>query len=157
MDFENSIVLEKAESKDSSPYKIQFSLSRYSNKKFPCLHGTGVIVQYSKGSLTAYGLMATSLDGGFSQLRKCGFKDAFVLDVELADQNEKLETTESNRRIPEPKPEETVIVVPSTTPKKKKTTYRSQSTRSYIRGRRGGCYYINSNGNKTYVDRSLCN
>lgn len=37
----------------------------------------------------------------------------------------------------------------------------SRSTRSkssqYIRGPRGGCYYINSNGNKTYVDRSLCN
>lgn len=29
--------------------------------------------------------------------------------------------------------------------------------RHYIRGPRGGCYYINSNGNKTYVDRSLCN
>jgi hypothetical protein len=25
-----------------------------------------------------------------------------------------------------------------------------------IVGRRGGCYYINSNGNKTYVDRSYC-
>ncbi len=27
----------------------------------------------------------------------------------------------------------------------------------YIRGPRGGCYYINSHGSKTYVDRSLCN
>lgn len=27
----------------------------------------------------------------------------------------------------------------------------------YIRGRRGGCYYINSHGNKVYVDRSYCN
>jgi hypothetical protein len=26
-----------------------------------------------------------------------------------------------------------------------------------IRGPRGGCYYINSNSRKTYVDRSLCN
>jgi hypothetical protein len=24
-------------------------------------------------------------------------------------------------------------------------------------GKKGGCYYINSNGNKTYVDRSECN
>lgn len=24
-------------------------------------------------------------------------------------------------------------------------------------GEQGGCYYINSNGNKTYVDRSYCN
>lgn len=28
--------------------------------------------------------------------------------------------------------------------------------RTYIRGPRGGCYYINGNGNKTYVDRSMC-
>ena len=28
--------------------------------------------------------------------------------------------------------------------------------RKLIRGPRGGCYYINRNGNKTYVDRSLC-
>lgn len=29
--------------------------------------------------------------------------------------------------------------------------------RTYQRGTRGGCYYINSKGNKTYVDRNLCN
>lgn len=28
--------------------------------------------------------------------------------------------------------------------------------RDLIRGPRGGCYYINGNGNKTYVDRSRC-
>jgi hypothetical protein len=33
----------------------------------------------------------------------------------------------------------------------------SPSYRTYIRGPRGGCYYINSNGNKTYVDRGMCN
>lgn len=41
----------------------------------------------------------------------------------------------------------------------KKSTYRRSSnstSRRYIRGSRGGCYYINSNGNKTYVDRSKC-
>lgn len=27
---------------------------------------------------------------------------------------------------------------------------------TYITGPRGGCYYINGNGNKTYVERSLC-
>lgn len=31
------------------------------------------------------------------------------------------------------------------------------SDRTYIRGPRGGCYYINSSGKKTYVDKSLCN
>jgi len=34
---------------------------------------------------------------------------------------------------------------------------RSSSSRSYTRGPRGGCYYINSNGGKTYVDWSMCN
>ncbi|WP_282087063.1 hypothetical protein [Aquimarina algiphila] len=34
---------------------------------------------------------------------------------------------------------------------------RSRTTRTYHRGPRGGCYYINSNGNKTYVARSMCN
>lgn len=28
--------------------------------------------------------------------------------------------------------------------------------RKLIRGPKGGCYYINKNGNKTYVDRSRC-
>lgn len=28
--------------------------------------------------------------------------------------------------------------------------------RGYITGPRGGCYYINGNGNKTYVDHSYC-
>lgn len=29
-------------------------------------------------------------------------------------------------------------------------------SRKYIQGPRGGCYYINSGGGKTYVDRGLC-
>lgn len=33
---------------------------------------------------------------------------------------------------------------------------RSGGRGRYIRGPRGGCYYINGNGNKTYVERSLC-
>ncbi|SIQ86623.1 hypothetical protein [Maribacter ulvicola] len=36
-------------------------------------------------------------------------------------------------------------------------TKRYRSSKSYYRGPRGGCYYINSNGNKSYVSRSLCN
>lgn len=34
---------------------------------------------------------------------------------------------------------------------------KSKNSRIYYSGPRGGCYYINSNGNKTYVSRSLCN
>lgn len=48
-----------------------------------------------------------------------------------------------------------------TTPSTVKPTNNNSSSvtsgRTYIRGPRGGCYYINRNGNKTYVDRSLCN
>jgi hypothetical protein len=31
------------------------------------------------------------------------------------------------------------------------------SSRGYIRGPRGGCYYLSGSGRKVYVDRSLCN
>lgn len=31
------------------------------------------------------------------------------------------------------------------------------SSGNYIRGPRGGCYYINGSGRKQYVDRGLCN
>lgn len=41
--------------------------------------------------------------------------------------------------------------------KNKKNNSRRSSARNLIRGPRGGCYYINENGNKVYVDRSLCN
>ncbi|WP_299444086.1 hypothetical protein [uncultured Aquimarina sp.] len=39
----------------------------------------------------------------------------------------------------------------------KKKRNKPKTSKRYIRGSRGGCYYINSNGNKTYVDRSICN
>lgn len=41
--------------------------------------------------------------------------------------------------------------------KQAKPKRKSRSSRTYYTGPRGGCYYINSNGNKTYVDRSFCN
>jgi hypothetical protein len=38
------------------------------------------------------------------------------------------------------------------------TSPRSTSVdRGYIRGPRGGCYYLSGSGRKVYVDRSLCN
>lgn len=40
---------------------------------------------------------------------------------------------------------------------KNSKSYKTSTTRTYYRGPRGGCYYINSNGNKTYVARSMCN
>lgn len=41
------------------------------------------------------------------------------------------------------------------TRKKRKTVKRTYYSR-LIRGPRGGCYYINRNGKKTYVPRNLC-
>lgn len=35
-------------------------------------------------------------------------------------------------------------------------TYRPKSAHTYITGPKGGCYYINKNGKRTYVDRKLC-
>ncbi len=46
------------------------------------------------------------------------------------------------------------------TPKRKTKVYsapKASSSETYLTGPRGGCYYINRNGNKTYVSRSLCN
>ncbi|MEQ1606430.1 MAG: nuclear transport factor 2 family protein [Pyrinomonadaceae bacterium] len=34
---------------------------------------------------------------------------------------------------------------------------KSASARTYLKGSRGGCYYLNSSGNKVYVDKALCN
>jgi hypothetical protein len=51
-----------------------------------------------------------------------------------------------------------VVVIPRN-PKTivKKTETKDTKIRTYITGKRGGCYYINSKGNKVYVDKSLCN
>ena len=53
--------------------------------------------------------------------------------------------------------------LPARTAAPSRTRSTSRSRRSYSSGRsgyitgpRGGCYYINSNGNKTYVDHSYC-
>lgn len=31
------------------------------------------------------------------------------------------------------------------------------ASRTYVRGPRGGCYYVTTSGNREYVDRSFCN
>lgn len=33
----------------------------------------------------------------------------------------------------------------------------SSSSKNYLKGPRGGCYYLNASGNKVYVDKGLCN
>ena len=69
-------------------------------------------------------------------------------------------------RVSNPHLERPMIKSPSATPGASQArgaydpapTYRRPrpSYRTYYRGPRGGCYYINGNGNKTYVDRGLC-
>ena len=47
---------------------------------------------------------------------------------------------------------------PKTSPPSGGYTPRSRSADpDYIRGPRGGCYYISPSGRKVYVDRSMCN
>lgn len=73
--------------------------------------------------------------------------------------------------IPEPKASPVVSEVVKTPPNTKadgvandppaaspgKAAPTPLSGRKYIRGPFGGCYYLNSKGNKSYVDRSMCN
>lgn len=62
------------------------------------------------------------------------------------------------KKTPAEKPVETIPANSGTNAADTPTVESKKSAgRTYIRGARGGCYYINSNGNKTYVDRSLCN
>lgn len=61
------------------------------------------------------------------------------------------------------KADDRVDIFPDTPPTPLKSTPPTSRTTiisadpTYIRGPRGGCYYVNSRGKKTYVDRSLCN
>ena len=64
---------------------------------------------------------------------------------------------ETDKTTPEEKPVEVTPTVSNNDAPAPKPAAGSNKSRTYIRGARGGCYYINSNGNKTYVDRSLCN
>ncbi|MFM9904491.1 MAG: nuclear transport factor 2 family protein [Pyrinomonadaceae bacterium] len=60
--------------------------------------------------------------------------------------------------IPEPKPAaqtyptETKATPLVATP----STSSAAETRVYLKGSRGGCYYLNASGNKTYVSHDLC-
>jgi hypothetical protein len=52
--------------------------------------------------------------------------------------------------VPTPTPKTTIAKTPLT------RRIHQGPPSSYFTGPRGGCYYINANGNKTYVSRSLC-
>lgn len=68
------------------------------------------------------------------------------------------------KKVLSPKPAEVNTLTPQVyspleakpKPKKESRSTCSYNGRTLHVGPRGGCYYINSNGNKTYVDRSYC-
>lgn len=65
-----------------------------------------------------------------------------------------LEVIDSNSLTVAPAP---VYVAPQRPVERQQTTRTPSSSRTYIRGPRGGCYYYSASGNKVYVDRGLCN
>src|SRR6185503_4215114 len=76
-----------------------------------------------------------------------------------------LEFIHTEGSVPETPRRQTVVpeYIP-TTPSAARTesppeTFKRSSSASdgYIRGPRGGCYYLSGSGRKVYVDRSLCN
>lgn len=64
-----------------------------------------------------------------------------------------LEVIDTNSLTVAPVP---VYVAPQRPTERPQTTSLPSSSRTYIRGPRGGCYYYSASGNKVYVDRSLC-
>ena len=64
--------------------------------------------------------------------------------------------------VPEPKPApqtsitETKPVPLVSSPASTTTQPAVSGSRVYLKGSRGGCYYLNSSGNKTYVSKDLC-
>ncbi len=90
-------------------------------------------------SLSAQNKYATTTDGKTVLLKSDGTWE-YVKDKSTSSNINQFKSTSS-----------------SPSPRRTNTSKSSSSSRNYIRGPRGGCYYINSNGNKTYVDRSMCN
>ena len=75
--------------------------------------------------------------GGCYYLTKSGRK-SYVDKSSCGEDSASTDSTNSNESTPE------------------KKTKTSSSGRTYIQGKRGGCYYINSKGKKSYVSRSKC-
>ena len=81
----------------------------------------------------------------------CGFmSEVWIKMTDLTSEFLSLKKNETNH-ISSP---ESNSISPNSTNTK---SVRYKTSRVYRRGPRGGCYYINSNGNKTYVSKSYCN
>ncbi len=78
-----------------------------------------------------------------------------VTEQTITPNNEPSTTTRPRREASTTSPP-TGVDVPAS-PSGDYTPRRVTSNPGYIRGPRGGCYYISASGRKVYVDRSLCN
>ena len=97
------------------------------------------IISILSSSLIAQNQYATTTDGKRVLLKNDGTWK-YVKDISTSSNINQFKSTRSSK-----------------SSRKSNTSRNSNSAKNYIRGSRGGCYYINSNGNKTYVDRSMCN
>jgi endonuclease YncB( thermonuclease family) len=86
------------------------------------------------------------------EAEKAGFKMAKNCATSGRSEESVLDTPQT---LPAANPNPLPAPLPATTTSTKKD--EKKTDRTYIKGSRGGCYYINSNGNKTYVDKALCN
>lgn len=57
---------------------------------------------------------------------------------------------------PEPKATSEIKAEPAKATLVSTAAKSSSTARTYMKGPRGGCYYLNSGGNKVYVDKSYC-
>jgi hypothetical protein len=97
--------------------------------------------------------MAGSTQSNNSFLWLLALAVCFLLGKTCNCRKEKVEST--YYYTPVPNFADTVVAV-SEPARVVKPVHRRSYTHRYIRGPRGGCYYINANGNKQYVDRSFC-
>jgi endonuclease YncB( thermonuclease family) len=84
--------------------------------------------------------------------------------VEVTEMPVQKPVTESQPGAPTPAPVESVVVPPQDSVKPADSRAAASTPpaakpgpKVYTRGPRGGCFFISASGNKTYVDRSLCN
>ena len=80
---------------------------------------------------------------------------AYNGSMDVSDGRREFRVTTSAFRLPDgERARQTPLAGGSASPRT--TAPRRTTTRTYHRGPRGGCYYINSSGNREYVDRSFC-
>jgi len=124
-----------------------------------------IVIASVFGLFVLMGILAGIFSTDSNEIKTIGnsakVTDSIVLNSEQKNDTiiKSFATTSTN--FADKQPEVTKIkettVKKSSPAKKTKPKRKPRSSRTYYTGPRGGCYYINSNGNKTYVDRSFCN